>query len=517
LIVRDTKTYGALQQDETHPDLLRDQIDREWLWDNLWAELKTRPHLSLFIGSELAQARAGDIPYFSGCIDSHIVSGGDGTTIDLSTILDSTPLESAKARISEINEDTVIRQQRLAATLLGITRVPKVTSPELESKRSYLENALVVADFITSRVEAMNGCSWIYTTYNAAPKASTSAAINIRPCDPYLYDGVSGIALFLHAAWTLSGRDYFRDSSIDLIDSVFMEIDSDKNQTASGFTGLSSVVYAANRMASTDPTFLFHFENKIHSIAERVAELASTDPNVDFLLGIAGTSCAMLPYVSRTSSSTGSQFLFNALLRLLDEGSTLLRADAPIPGMLNLRGLSHGISGVALALYRLGLYLNKREAVQLAELLLIREFELIESGGWTDSHKYAGEALVGWCHGSAGITLALSEMSELFTSNSSLQKYREIAYKNTVSRGRYSSLCLCHGVLGNIFCLSQPNAEHLPEWGNNIDADLLDNGFQSLDQAQSLGVGLMTGVTGAGFYLLAKASGTTDRGFLTLT
>lgn len=516
LIVRDTKTYGTLQQDETHPDLLRNQIDREWLWDNLWGELKTRPNLSLFIESELAQARLGDIPYFSGHIDSRVVTGGDGIKIDLSNIHSSTPIQSAKARISDLNENTSVRQQRLAATLLGISNVPRITSPAFDPNKSYLKNALEVAEFINSRIEIMSDCSWIYTTYNPAPKANTSTAINIRPCDPYLYDGVSGIALFLHKTWELTGKLDFRNSALNLFDSVFMEIEHSENQPTSGFTGLSSVVYVANRMVSSDELFRIQCEKKLRNIVELVAALAPTDPNVDFLLGIAGTSCAMIPYVRRTLSSTGKQFLFKAMLRLLDEASALLRAESPIPGMLNLRGLSHGISGVALGLYRLGSFFNDQKSIQLAELLLIREYELVESRGWTDSHKYAGEALVGWCHGSAGIACALSEMPELCALNSNIQRYKDAAYKNTVSRGRYSSLCLCHGVLGNIFCLSQPHMDNFGDWDKSIETQLMVNGFESLDAAQSIGVGLMTGVTGGGYYLLTKASGQVDRDFLTL-
>ena len=519
LIIRDTKTYGALQDDETHPDLLRDQIDREWLWDNLWGELESRPRLSLFIESELTQLRIGDIPYFYGPVDSYEIKGGDGSSIDLSSVLALTPLEMAKSRIQCLDTFTIRSQTRLAATLLGLNKVQDVTTPKLNPNGSYLDNALAIGHFIRSRIEIANGHPWIFTSYNPTPKASGATSINIRPCDPYLYDGISGIALFLHKVWLLTQNEIFRNHALALMESVFLEIDSTEEQVTSGFAGLSSVVYVANRIAAEDAECIPNFAPKIRSIVDRVATLLPTDPNIDFLLGISGTSCALLPYVSRSSDPTGYKLLSDALKRLLDETSSLLCSEVPIPGMLNLRGLSHGISGVALALYRLGLYFDDKRALQLAELLLVRESQLVEAGGWTDSHKYAGEALVGWCHGSAGISLALSKMDRLCASNPTLQKYAAVAAKNTISNGQYSSLCLCHGYFGNIISLSNSNLNsmNLDNWAKNAYEQLINDGFESLDIAQSLGIGMMTGLAGAGYYLLSKTTRNIDQDFMTLS
>jgi lantibiotic modifying enzyme len=150
--------------------------------------------------------------------------------------------------------------------------------------------------------------------------------------------------------------------------------------------------------------------------------------------------------------------------------------------------------------------------------ILTLEQEFVLSGGWTDSHSYEGQPLVGWCHGSAGIVLALSQMPSITSAVDNIATYYESAFENTLERYDFQSRCLCHGSLGNLLCLQAARRKKKQVEMQMLrgERSLLTYGFRSLGAAQSMSAGLMTGLVGAGYYLLAREHSETDFDFLTL-
>ncbi|MCI0459192.1 MAG: type 2 lantipeptide synthetase LanM, partial [Gemmataceae bacterium] len=65
VILRSTKTYGVLLRESFHPDVLHDALDRERLWDRLWATVPGNPRLAQAIPFERADLEQGDIPLFT--------------------------------------------------------------------------------------------------------------------------------------------------------------------------------------------------------------------------------------------------------------------------------------------------------------------------------------------------------------------------------------------------------------------------------------------------------------------
>ena len=519
LIVRDTKVYGALQQDETHPDLLKDQLDRQWHLDNLWFDVLDRPQLLAFVESELNQLKQGDIPYFAGATASTIVTGGDGAHIDLSKILDETPIDSARIKILNLNKEIIEDQARIAATTLGLDRIPGLTQPEFDPNASATANALNIGDYLISRIKRLDGLSWSDTSINPTPAVKTLDSVRVVPADPFLYDGTLGVAMFLHDLWSCTGETRFLQNALSLTHSVLQELEVNSDFIPSGFAGLSSVVYALNRnIEKASPQFL-QFDAKLPKIVDSIIEKSRVEERLDFLLGLAGIACALLPYTKRTGSSKAQNLLHYLTSRLFDSGNEILKSNEAISGMDYIRGFSHGISGVALALYRLGEYFDRDALVDLATTLIVHEYNLVKEGQWTDSHVFNGEPLVGWCHGSAGIALALSAMPEVFQRHQAIEEYYNLAVANTLTKGAYSSMCLCHGTAGNLICLAKFKLGNLlaNAMSEQLKSDLLHSGFSSMGAAQTMGIGLMTGLTGAGYYLISKDRPQVDFGFLSLS
>lgn len=473
----------------------------------------------LFSQSELNQLKQGDIPYFCSAIDSLKVTGGDGSVIDLSKIISESPLQKVKNKLLSRTRDCFDDQARIAATTLGLDHLSGITQPIFDANKGSIDNSFAIARYITSRAKYVHGRPWCDTSFNPVPKAKGIDPVRVVPSDPFLYEGISGVAMFLHDLWHLTRDQEVFDDALGFAESVFRELDAKHSYPASGYVGLSSVVYVINRCIEKVDSPFSVFEPKLQVLIGEIAEISREETRLDLLLGTSGIASALLPYVKRTSNKTGISILQDSLKRLRDAGIQILDADEPVTGMDYLRGLSHGISGIALTLYRLGEFFKQDDVVRLATKMVLHEYSLVKMGQWTDSHSYNGAPLVGWCHGSAGIALALASMPKLLSHNREVKEYFDAAISYTLARGIYDSKCLCHGTAGNLLCI----AAHAPENANlnnlmdRFEADLLMSGFLSFGAAQTMGIGLMTGLTGAGYYLLGRSEPRVDYGFLTLS
>ena len=519
LLVRDTKAYGTLQQDETHPDLLRNQTDREWHWDNLWSDVLERPSLILFSQSELNQLKQGDIPYFCGEVDSLKITGGDGSIIDLSEIISDNPLQKVKSKLLSLTQEVVNDQARIAATTLGLDHLSGITQPIFDPDKGSIENTFAIAKYITSRTKYFQERPWFDTSYNPVPEAKDVDPVRVGPSDPFLYEGVLGVAMFLHDLWLSSHDKEILDNSMAFAESVFQELETENHYSASGFVGLSSVVYVINRCIEKGNSQFSIFERRLTTLVSKIAEISPEETRLDFLLGTSGIASALIPYVKRTSNKAGISILQDSLNRLREASYSILKATKPVEGMDYLRGFSHGISGIALSLYRLGEFFKQDDIERLATELVLHEYSLVKAGQWTDNHSYNGAPLVGWCHGSAGIALALSTMPKLLLNSQGVKEYFDLAVSNTLAKGVYDSKCLCHGTAGNLLCIlaNAPDKSNINNLMEHFEADLLKSGFLSIGAAQTMSIGLMTGLTGAGYYLLGRSDHQVDYGFLTLS
>jgi type 2 lantibiotic biosynthesis protein LanM len=517
LIVRDTKVYGTLQQDENHPDLLRDQIDRQWFWDRLWAELPKRPILHRFIRSELNQLKQGDIPYFNGKVGSTLVTGGDGTRIDLSGVIKGSPLELVKTRMLQLTSDELDEQKRIAATTLGLDQLHEVTQPKLDFKLDPKENAISIAQFIRKRLKQTDDFCWLDTSFCPVPKAIGVDPVRVAPCDPFMYEGVMGVSMYLHDISLATGEEVYMTDALRLVQSIIVELKTNKYRLVSGFVGTSSVIYGVNRCIQRADAFHV-FEADLFDLVEEVAIGVREETRLDFLVGISGVASALLPFARRTSHPKARKMLAEIADRLWDAGTDCLSNDSPIEGMDCVRGLSHGITGLALSLYRLSDFLNQEKYKEMALKLILHEYEVVKKHGWTDDHSYNGSALVGWCHGSAGIAMGLASMHELRQKSEEVSEYFDMSVAHTFEHGQYDSSCLCHGSVGNLFCLeaSSPSDDRLHAFASLCTFNLMRSGFSSFGPSQTMGIGLMTGLAGAGHYLLSRSDDKFDSDFLTL-
>jgi type 2 lantibiotic biosynthesis protein LanM len=504
VIVRDTKRYGELQMDECHPDLLRDQLDRQWHWDNLWTDILTRPILNLFVKSELSQVGRGDIPHFSGLVGETSVRGTDGTVIELASYQSEPPISVVRSRIASLSKENLHKQEWFLRASLGYQDKRTLSQGIICSEESFLSNAIRIGDVVLDSLVYWEDRAWFNTAECIfGENQNDKSGFRIAPAGWSMYDGAVGVALFLAYLGDQSGERKFTDTAMKLIREVEKQLEGSNITDTGGFTGVASVVYAFTHLAALtgEPGLLESAEKLLPKILASI----ENDNGLDVLSGAAGQLLAVMPMSHMDRTGFCKKIVQATLARL----APLSKLDSELHDLPYARGLSHGLSGIALALLKIGKVLKDERTRERAIQVMLREQRLTNNGQWTDSHKINGRCQVSWCHGAPGIAIALfSFVSEL--KNSEIEQYLTRALDETVNYPWLSSHCLCHGSMGNIepliMAASHKKYAHYDSTKSNIVQEAIRHiereGFTSILPNQTLSIGLMTGLTGVGYSFL---------------
>jgi type 2 lantibiotic biosynthesis protein LanM len=81
VVLRATQTYSRLLSESFHPDVLRDALERDHLFDRLWIQVVDRPQLSRVISAECDDLWSGDIPLLTTRPASRDLQASSGTKI----------------------------------------------------------------------------------------------------------------------------------------------------------------------------------------------------------------------------------------------------------------------------------------------------------------------------------------------------------------------------------------------------------------------------------------------------
>lgn len=97
VMLRPAATYSRLLQEAWHPDLQRDALDRDRLFDRLWAAVADAPWFDAVVAAEQADLRRGDLPLFLGRPGSVDLRDGAGATY--TGIYGEAPLDRMRRRL----------------------------------------------------------------------------------------------------------------------------------------------------------------------------------------------------------------------------------------------------------------------------------------------------------------------------------------------------------------------------------------------------------------------------------
>jgi type 2 lantibiotic biosynthesis protein LanM len=522
VILLPTQTYGLLIHESFHPDFLRNALDRDRLFDRLWAWTVSRPELETLMTVQISDLSNNDVPIFTTKPGTRDL--WSSAREQFSDFLEECPMASVRRKLLALNEEDLTRQVWvIGATMATLRRetdqlrrskYAPTKAAGMATQTRLLAAARKTADWIETQARrGNNDAAWIGLTLGQDRRWS------LAPASIDLYDGLPGIALFLGQLGAVTGEYRYRELAERAINSVLRMIEKSRGAITSigGFVGWGGLVYAFMRLGD-----LWQREDlwqRAEDAAAQIPELIERDEALDIIGGAAGSIGALMGLYRRTASRA-------VLHAAVQCGEHLLRRAQPCgEGMAwpasfangkALTGFSHGAAGMAWALQQLADVSGERRFVDGVAGALAYERSLFDPlhNNWPDLREDTKDRpgfTMAWCHGAPGIGLA--RLSTLEDTDGIARVEIEAALQATMSAGPGHGHCLCHGDLGNLdFVIEAAQrvdglvpAHQVNRFAAVVLADIEANGWRCGLPYDVLSPGLMTGVAGIGYQLLRLA------------
>ncbi|MGH9761153.1 MAG: type 2 lanthipeptide synthetase LanM, partial [Blastocatellia bacterium] len=358
-----------------------------------------------------------------------------------------------------------------------------------------------------------------------------------------LYSGLSGIGLFFGYIGQVTGEERYTRTARAVARIVVRELSAAKwppDLPVGAFGTLAGSAYFLTHMAFlwNDTDLLIEAEKVLGAVQPAVGK----DTHLDIMFGAAGC----IPVLLGLNRLRPRNSLVDSAL---DCGDHLIsRAEPAGPGIAwktapnssgPLAGFSHGVAGIAWALFELHAMTSEVRFLDAAFEGLAYERSLfsVEASNWPDLRVFDGLPAAGtkrpgfmtaWCHGAAGIGIARVGMLRHSPGpDIAAEVEREVnaAVKATIAQGFSSNHCLCHGALGNIELLLAAS-EALADPGIGLEAyraaavvldTVSETGWLCGVPAGVETPGLMVGLAGIGYEFLRLAAPATVPSVLALS
>jgi type 2 lantibiotic biosynthesis protein LanM len=487
--------------------------------------------------AERSALLALNVPYFESLSDGNEIRDATGVSARITGI---SGLERAQERIRKLDEQdiawqiTVIRQNmasvspsaRPPASGTGPKKPLHLDRAAAPPNEFFLAEADRIAEELTRyAIRRGPGAAWIGLDW-----LGDSEVFQLVCLGPELYNGVSGIAVFLAAHEAATGSR----SSGELARAALSHLRKDlKSRNAAriarswgigGATGLGSIVYAlaVTSKCLADKALLAD----AHAATELFTdELIAADKQLDVMGGSAGAILGLLRLYRDTQSDDvlaratkcGEHLL--AQRRVGAEGRRTWSGQGSYPQGLN--GMSHGAAGFAYALASLAAATGRDGFEKAASECIAFEDASYsaERNNWPD---FRGDGEPGWpcqwCHGAPGIGLARIAMMKHGRSGPERLSTDIRNALAGVERGWPVQVdTLCCGTLGNVeFICEAASAlgrQDLRERASLRLAAVLEAARQNGDYRWNSGnrrfnLGLFRGLAGVGYTSLRQVDST---------
>ncbi len=464
-LFRPSDIYGQLLIKTIAPRLLQEGIDRSIEFEALARSFPDSAPRAVLAG-EIESLERMDVPFFIAN------TGGDGLGIPegawIPGYFEGMSYETGRERLGRLGEEDLALQMQLirgslysqkASGMSLSDRVEDIADVHISplSETEALSTAIEIAiDLEKNAISTVTGHrSWIGLAYLPAHRR-----YQLQPLGDNLYDGVSGIALFLAALWALTREERFRRLCLSALGGPvadYLNID-----TAGGLrfarqigigagAGIGSIVYCLAKIANLIE------EPKLLKVALKLAdtltpETVALDRSFDLIGGAAGAIVALLDLYGVRKDESVLERARNCGAHLLShrvESTSGWRAWPVIDGELTT-GISHGAAGIALALIRLYEVCPEEKFLQAAREAIGFESSLFDARreNWQDVES-SPSFMIAWCHGAPGIGLArLGGLSSL--DSDAIRQDIDTALKTTLKLGLQPIDHLCCGNFGRL-------------------------------------------------------------------
>ena len=522
VLLRATRTYAVLLGESFHPDMLRDALDREQLFDRLWVAVEEQPSLVLAIPAEREDLQSGDIPIFSAVVTSNDLLTSSHAR--LANFFPKSGLELVHHQLRLLSEENLGRQLWIiCASLATLARDSK---PKTGSQRSARVLARPERDELLSAARAIGDrlshlalrgtevVNWLGLVQEENGQDS------ILPLGLDLYGGLPGVALYLAYLGDVAADESCTALAKSVCATFVREVEKNRESICwiGGMEGWGGIIYALTHLGVLwkDHTLL----RRATEFSEQVPPLIEHDDRLDIVAGAAGcigsllalNECSPSPRIMEIATRAGEHLLRHA--QTMDRGvGWVIPGGPPKP----LAGFAHGGAGIAWALLRLAASTGETRfhTMALAAIEHERALWVAETGNGQNqrnSDSVGTNFPTSWCSGAAGIGLArLDTLSVHDTAQ--VRSEIDAAVRIVLARGFGFDHSLCHGDTGLVELLLHARARlKLSDWDADLEraagsilADICEHGWHC-GTAQAIETpGLMTGLAGIGYGLLRIA------------
>jgi type 2 lantibiotic biosynthesis protein LanM len=529
IVVRPTQVYMTVLDEGRHPDLLRDGLDRDRFFANMWAGHETRNHRDRLIAAELDQLYGGDIPVFVTTPSSTSLIGGDGTV--LADMVERSGLTIARQQLSDLSDEhlalqTWIIEASLTAMIMGdpsrwerthpparrVATTPAAASGHLAAARRVGDRLLQTAITADERI------CWLGLNLVG------EKAWSLSPAGMDLYNGIGGIGLYLGYLARLTGDRTYRLAAEQAADMAGRQVDAwlatpalRESADLGAFGRIGGSMYALSHLAAV--LARDDLADTAMRLVPALSENIDGDRELDVIGGSAGGILALLALhavradpVLLDVAGAMARHLVDAAEETGDGLAWRSRFNPSAP----LAGFSHGASGIATALARLDRATGSRthRATVLAALRFERSLFDPETGNWRDvrSDVETSGDMVAWCHGAAGVAIARADLLDYLDHPDDVRAelLRAVSTVWDTGLGSLHNHSICHGDLGNLeamMVVAERLGDHRLARRTAVAAAgiLADIGEGGVRCGVPLGVetpGLMSGLSGIGLALL---------------
>ena len=529
IVLRNTVVYSRILSESYHPDVLRDLLDREQMFDRLWGNVPDSPHLAVVAAAETRDLLNGDVPYFTGRVGSRHLYTSDCKLIP--DFLEDPSDAFVRKRVDSLGPTNLEQQAWLIeASLMTLPpdRVWIGSSPDpvftsaLSTGSLSLKLIALDASSIADRLETLSFSSggeadWV------SLKLRLKKNWSVTPCGPDLYEGLAGIVLFLAYLGAITKEQRYHDLACAGALRLKAQVESLRGSThpIGAFVGWGGLIYTFSHLAELWQSAEF-FE-RARTLLHEVERLIEEDHHYDVVAGAAGCLRCLLVMdrldpsgLPLTLAARCGEYLVRSA-KAMERGAGW----ANNPSSQPLTGFAHGAAGVFWALMALGDATGEARFCETAYRSLAYERDLFDdaTGDWADlranrdDRDHPPARMAAWCHGAAGI--GLSRIEHFQKDGDNLTRIEiEAAVQATLSAGFGRNHSLCHGDLGNLDFLQQA-AEALDREAWRLQLATRIEGL--LDEMERCGPrcgipkslpipGFMTGLAGIGFGLLRLAT-----------
>ncbi|TDO36753.1 type 2 lantibiotic biosynthesis protein LanM [Paractinoplanes brasiliensis] len=494
VITRPSWMYATILDETTHPDVLRDALDRDEAFSVLHANRAANPLLAQLVGHEITAMWNGDVPMFLASAGSGELRAPDGTRFGVP--LPRAGVAAALDTLAGLGHVDRRQQEWIISATLATRRgaaahpeprpgvpVPANPTNPVVHPDALLTAACTMADAIIARMSGDERINWLGLEH-------VDGQWLVLPMGAGLGTGHLGVALFLAQLAAVTGVRRYAGRARGavagtpaLVDLFTARPDLVETVGWGGLNGLGGIAYGLARLGLLlDEPALRDAAARLAALAGRSAPAPSGPGWADGLAGRLAALSAVRRDLGLGPASGAEVDCADRLARIADHG------DGTLP-----LSFADGLSGIAWALVRCGPRPDHRAAGRrLASQVVAR--------ATTGSAPAGG----GWCNGDPGVALAgvcvPHEMSA--------------ADVTALADGpAQRDLSLCHGelgvleVLGTIAAADQasPAAAALRRQTGWVLEVLRRGGPVCGVPGNVLTPGLLTGLAGIGYGLLRLA------------